>query len=124
MTLTISAVMCVVALGTVLVFLRFAMRCGANFSGIFAELMNHAAVRRRDIVELTMVVALTIPMRVRTVRAGFGFERGVQGYDLKTKPFEHLLKHMIIGDTQPALANLQGDMTIAQVVGGTREFKR
>ena len=38
--------------------------------------------------------------------------------------FEHGFQHVVVEQAQPAVADLQGDVTVAQVVGGAGQFQR
>jgi hypothetical protein len=124
------AMMIVTTTGTVNVFgdeLVFDLRLlpGLDLAGIFAELMDHTAVRGRHIIEMGMVMAIVrVLARMLPISTRLGFEWRVQVNHLQTQAFQHLLQHMVVGNAQPAFANLQRDMAIAEVIRSSRQFER
>ena len=50
-------------------------------------------------------------------------ERRFDGFDLRAELLEHRLEHVIVEQTQPAIADLQRNMAIAQVISGAGQFK-
>ena len=53
-----------------------------------------------------------------TVGAGFRLKRGFGFRGLHAEQLQHFAQHRIRFDRQIARANLDGDMTIAEMVGG------
>ena len=73
-----------------------------------------------------MSVAVML-LRMRGVRvpvcAGFWLERRLLDHDRQPEPAHHVVEHVIMSVSQPALANLHGHVTIAQVISGAREAR-
>ncbi len=44
-------------------------------------------------------------------------------FDPGAELFEHGLEHIVVGQAQPAVAQLQGDVAVAQVVGGAHQLE-
>ncbi|MNT61626.1 hypothetical protein D3C72_1992840 [compost metagenome] len=57
------------------------------------------------------------------ISAVLGLEWRFDGFYLRTKLFEHRLEHVIVEQTQPAIADLQGDVAVTQVIGGAGQFE-
>ncbi len=51
-------------------------------------------------------------------------ERRLDGLHRGAELFEHGFQHVVVEQAQPAVADLQGDVTVAQVVGGAGQFQR
>ena len=61
-------------------------------------------------------------MRVTTIGARLGFESRLFDQHLEAQTSHHLIEHMIVLIANPARADLQCDMSIAQVITDTREL--
>lgn len=53
----------------------------------------------------------------------FRLEWRLDGFGAGAELFEHGLEHIVVQQAQPAIADLQGNVTVAQVVGGAGQFE-
>jgi hypothetical protein len=60
--------------------------------------------------------------RVTTIRSCFRFKWSVCNCDVKTEPNDHLIENVIVLVSHPAIADLQGDVSIAQVIGSSQKL--
>jgi hypothetical protein len=56
-----------------------------------------------------------------TIRAGFGLERRLDVRDARAELARQLLKHVVFGDAQKALPDLERHVAVAEVVGNARK---
>ncbi|CNJ54196.1 Uncharacterised protein [Mycobacterium tuberculosis] len=54
----------------------------------------------------------------------FRLERRFEGLGGSAQLVKHGLEYVVVEQAQPAIPDLQGDVTIAQVIGGAGQFKR
>jgi hypothetical protein len=55
------------------------------------------------------------------IRTGLGLKWGLLMADLYAQPRQHMLQHMVLFQQDPADADLQRDMSVAQVIGGAHQ---
>ena len=73
------------------------------------------------VVNLAAVAHLVVLV---AVGAGLGLERGLYMRDAGAELARHLLEHVVLGDAQETLPDLQRHVPVAEVVGDAREFRR
>lgn len=69
-------------------------------------------------------VTLARMMMATAVGAVFRLERRLDGLRIGAQLFKHGLEHIVIEQAQPAVADLQRYMAVAEVIGGAGQLKR
>ena len=72
---------------------------------------------------IEVFVTMARVMMTTAIGAVLGLERRLDGVRIGAQLFQHGLEHIVIEQAQPAIADLQGDMAIAQVIGRAGQFK-
>jgi len=74
-------------------------------------------------VTVSVVVGMGVRLGVPAVGARFGLKRCLFEFDLEPQAANHGVQHVIVSVAEPAGADLQGDMTIPEVVAGTLQHQ-
>jgi len=75
----------------------------------------------RGVVEVFF--AGTRVMVTAAIGAVLGLKRRFNGFGAGAQLLQHGLEHVVIEQAQPAIAHLQGNVAVAQVIGGAGQFK-
>ena len=71
-------------------------------------------------VTVTLIIAVIVVLsgvEVRVIGAPFGFERRIRHLDVKAHAACHVIEHVIVKVSKPAVPDLQGHMAIAKMKG-------
>ncbi|MNC76264.1 hypothetical protein D3C75_1279490 [compost metagenome] len=79
-------------------------------------------MQARRIVEIFIAMARMV--MATTVGAVLGLEGRLEGLGMRAELLEHGLEHVVIEQAQPAIADLQGNMAVAQVIGRAGQLER
>src|SRR5690606_38178385 len=82
----------------------------------YTELVQARGVVEGLVTGMRMVVAAT-------VGTGFRLEGRLDRFDAGAELFEHRAQHIVVGQAQPTVAELQGNVAVAQVIGGAHQFE-
>ena len=70
------------------------------------------------------IMIIMVMMVPAAIGAGFGLEGGGFVADPDTQMLQHVLQHMVLFEPEPAGADLDRDMAVAEVVGGFEQLQR
>jgi hypothetical protein len=76
------------------------------------------------VVIVARVIVWRSRLRITTISADFRLEWRGRHADVEAEFPHHAVEHVVVLVSEPPRLNLQGNVTIAQVVGGTREQMR
>src|SRR5690606_31760202 len=82
----------------------------------YTELVQARGVVEGFVTGMRMVVAAA-------VGTGFRLERRLDRFDAGAELLEHRAQNIVVGQAQPTVAQLQGNVAVAQVIGGAHQFE-
>jgi hypothetical protein len=120
-TVVVRVIMLVPMLMLVVVIVRVIMLVIVCVTVIMVMAVGGVAILVDAAAVTLLVVVVPMPS---AVSAGFRLEGRLHRFDFRAKPPDHFFEHMVGGDAQEPVPDLNGDMSVAKVIRSPHEVER